>query len=187
MAQVARGGDARQEALGRLTEPILGVGGNLPQAQLEEYIQSAVRDGRGFSGVGRQFDSNTEAFLTLRERVASANDLALETGLTRNNPDIIAEQQASEFLDLGSSFVRGDFQQQQGAPRVINLEEANIRANNVYLSGDIQTQGGGGAQANPQQPMIVVDNNITLEMDNKEVGKAVGPVIAQQRNVRRNL
>ena len=183
------GGDTEtQGVLGRLTN-LLGVGGDLPQAQIEEYIQSAVGDGGGFSGVGTQFDSDSEAFQTLRERIDSANDLAIETGLTRDNPDIIAQQQASEFLDLGSSFVRGDFQQQQqqGAPQLINLEEANIRANNVYLSGDIQTQGGGGAQATPQQPMIVVDNNITLEMDNKEVGKAVGPVIAQQRNVRRNL
>ena len=34
---------------------------------------------------------------------------------------------------------------------------------------------------------IVVENNITVEMDGKEVAKIVGPNIAQQRNVRRNL
>ena len=77
-------GDARQEALGRLTN-ILGVGGDLPQAQLEDYIQSAVGDGGGFSGVGTRFDSNSEAFQTLRERVsASANaDSDSKLGLTR--------------------------------------------------------------------------------------------------------
>ena len=34
---------------------------------------------------------------------------------------------------------------------------------------------------------VVVENNITLEIDGNAVGKAVGPKIAQQKNSRRNF
>ena len=170
---------------------ILGIAGDIPESELQGYIRTAVNASGGFAGVGTDFESSSDAFLDLRENIASQT----RRGLSDIDP-LNAEQAARDFLAAAPTLLsdRSEFQSQQppSIPTVINLERAEIFAETVNLNGEVSGGGGGtgGGTGGGVQKVEVVNTDEmspTVEMDGKEVAKIVGPNIAQQRNSRRNF